>query len=295
MAVAAHLGLAHTLLRTSMVGCMIGFEHLDPLDLSTSKCGVDFLGLASPSLNSKQMYTGYSSGGAAIVSPLPCFIHYCSNHVIPPISVRDNTSVSGHVDTKSWHFAKRQVPHALLPSCHSELLEQPHPGTLEAIHHALLALNDHGTGRSGKENQEQQKSVRFYKNAKREAFMVCALTEAVNSAAKHYRRRACGRTTHHSVNSSASDGGGGSSSGGDGLSHDESESYAIHLVPGGWKRSIPISDRAVESGSTGSRDSLNIIKLRHGPLADGDGDGGFHRGDSHIYLPPSLPGVMTDK
>jgi hypothetical protein len=281
MAIAAHLGLAHTLLRTSMVGCMIGFEHLDPLDLSTSKCGVDFLGLASPSLNIKQMYTGDSSGGAAIVSPLPCFIHYCSHHVIPPISVRDNTSVSGHVDTKSWHFAKRQVPHALLPSCHSEILEQPHPGTLEAIHHALLALNDHGTGRSGKENQEQQKSVRFYKNAKREAFMVCALTEAVNSAAKHYRRRACGRTTHHSVNSGASD--------------DESESYAIHLVPGGWKRSIPTSHRAVESGSTGGRDGLNIIKLRPPADGDGDGDGGFHRGDSHIYLPPSLPGVTTDK
>ena len=205
---AAHLQLEHSLLHGEMVGCMVDFGVVDKLDLSRYKCGTDPLGPISPLFPDSR-------------SSWPTFVHYCASHEIPPIPLYPSLSGGEGEESGTWHFAKRQVPHKLLPSCLNNFLQRPQAQLLRRISELIAKpAASYGTGGG------VVRSSKYYRDAKREAFMVCALTEAINSAALAFRNSACElskkRITGETGNAT--------------LDHASfSPEYGICLVPGGWK------------------------------------------------------------
>ena len=202
--VAAHLELRHTLLQTEMVGCMVTFpKKLEDINLADKTCGVDNLG------------TNKLQPVAEVHQDFPTFIHYCSSHKISPLPrpgspiilpATDGTSNSSlHVTTSV--FAKRMVPHGLLTSCHSDILMLPDPNIF-----ALIAFL---TSQSAKNGDRQ--SLRYYKTAQNEAFIVCSMMEAINFAAIEFRKASCRNIVGGTENVTGA------------------LRNIIKLVPGGWK------------------------------------------------------------
>lgn len=204
---------------------MVDYASISHMDISSRKCGTEFLG----KLKGELLVTAKS------LQDVPAFIHYCAYHEVPALYIdgRSDSSLDNinmlenravvmsrkyiipHDLIEPWYFAKRMVPHSLLASCHNNILQIPDEDLFQKISSRILKS----------QATNNRKELSYNVNARNQAFMICALTEAINFAALTYRNGACrnfnnismeGRKVPHKYHATG------------GASHN------IRLVPGGW-------------------------------------------------------------
>jgi hypothetical protein len=92
--------------------------------------------------------------------PLPHVVHFCQRYSLG----------------QDWFFGKKKIPHDVY-DCPSPLFEEP-PDNLATLYNYKFPPNGERTDLT-------------VTQAKREAFMICHLTNVLNEASEYYKRSAC--------------------------------------------------------------------------------------------------------
>jgi len=149
---AAHLELPHTLYKSLMVSnTEVQEEGWSAIDKTEPE---DICELGTTSVTH-------------LPRPGPVLLHHCQRYMLA-----------------DWFFGKRRVPHDLF-SCTKSLLKIP-PKELGSLYGYIIPPPDQGT--NGPPRKKRDISPQ---RAKREAYMICALTKALNDASTFFKGRHC--------------------------------------------------------------------------------------------------------